>query len=277
MLYALLSLSVVILFKTTGQVNFAVGEVGMVAVFIGFTASEHSVPYVLLAVLVVSCGALISWAINRAVIRPMGGTRASHQAVGGVTLGISIFLAAMAGKLWDQNPHRFPPPLTDRIVHIGGLQLPTLYLIVVPAGVVVMLLMYLFLYKTRLGLQMRATADNPNAVRVVGVSPDRMADVAWAVAGALSAVAVLLLAPLSFVRTDMTSSILIKSFAASVVGGLASVGGAIVGGLLLGVGEAVLGAYFGRNVKDALAFLLVLVILMAKPEGLLGSRRLRRV
>jgi branched-chain amino acid transport system permease protein len=277
-LYSIFALSVVILFKTTGQVNFAVGEVGMVPAFIGLAVYDRfHPPYIVVAIVVVVSAALLSGAINLLVIRPMGGTRAPHTQVGGVTLGISIFLAALAGVIWGEDPHAFPGPVAGRVIHLPGMALPSDYLVIVPIGAVMVILTYVFLYRSRLGLQMRATSEDAEAVRVMGVSPERVAMVAWLVAGALSGLAVLLLAPIAFVHTDMASTIVIKSFAATVIGGLFSVPGAVVGGLGLGIGETVLAIYFGQNAKDALAFFLILVVLIAKPEGLLGSKRLRRV
>jgi branched-chain amino acid transport system permease protein len=277
-LYSIFALSVVILFKTTGQVNFAVGEVGMVPAFIGLAVYDRfHLPYPVLAIVVVVSAALLSGAINLLVIRPMGGTKAPHTQVGGVTLGISIFLAALAGVIWGEDPHAFPGPIAGRVIHLGGLMVQTDFAVIIPIGALMVVLTYLFLYRSHLGLQMRATSEDAEAVRIMGVSPERVAMVAWLVAGALSGLAVLLLAPIAFVHTDMTSTIVIKSFAATVIGGLFSVPGAVVGGLALGLGETVLAIYFGQSAKDALAFLLILVVLIIKPEGMLGSKRLRRV
>jgi branched-chain amino acid transport system permease protein len=186
-----------------------------------------------------------------------------------VGFGMSIVLQNIAFLAWGPKPLPFPVPF-GRPLEIGDLSLPMSYVWIVVTAIVLMLALHFVLRRTMIGLAIRAVAHNKDIAYLSGVNVPLMISVIFGVACALGAAAGVLIAPINYVQVQMGIGILIKAFAAAVVGGFGSLPGAVLGGLLVGVFESLGAAYVSGTYKDIYAFLLLIVVLMVKPSGLLG-------
>jgi branched-chain amino acid transport system permease protein len=278
-IYASLALALVLIHRATGIINFAQGEMAMFTTFILWTlTANHDWPYwpAFAATLVFAfVGGL---GIHRFVIRPV--ERGSVLTIVIVTIGLLLILNGAATWIWSGEVRAVESPFPTRTIDIGGvaISLQDLGTIAVSFGVV--LLLWAFFQFTKVGLALRASAINPDESRLVGVRVSWMLGLGWGLAAMLGAVSGILAAPTVFLDPNMMQAILIYAFAAAVLGGIDSPFGAVVGGLLLGVGLNLLGQYVdfvGADLRLPAALLIILVVLLVKPSGLFGKPEVKRV
>jgi branched-chain amino acid transport system permease protein len=276
MVYALVALGISLIFSGLDIVHFAHGEIYMLGAFIGLTLFQKlALPYVPTLILAVIVTGLIGMVIERVFYRRL--TRAGGgYTVGGMAMviagfGMSIVLQNVAYLVWGPKPLPFPVPF-GMPVEIGNLALPMSYVWIIVTALVLMAVLHLVLKKTMIGLAMRAVAHNKDIAYLSGVNVPLMISLTFGVACALGAAAGVLIGPINYVQVLMGVGILVKAFAAAVVGGFGSLPGAVLGGLLVGIVES-----FGAgacnvcgNYKDVYAFILLIVVLLIKPSGLLG-------
>ena len=186
-----------------------------------------------------------------------------------VGFGMSIVLQNVAFLIWGPKPLPFPVPF-GRPIEIGNLSLPMSYVWIVVTALVLMFALNLVLKKTMIGLAIRAVAHNKDIAYLSGVNVPLMISMIFGIGCALGAAAGVLIAPINYVQVQMGIGILIKAFAAAVVGGFGSLPGAVLGGLLVGVVESLGAGYVSGTYKDIYAFILLIVVLMVKPSGILG-------
>jgi branched-chain amino acid transport system permease protein len=195
-----------------------------------------------------------------------------------LTLGLALIFEGTIIYEWGAEPDRFPFPLSDtRTWQLGPIFVSELAVGTLGAGVVGSLLLYLLVQKTRLGLAMRATSENLPAAQTLGIPTRSILAFSWAVASILAVLAGVFLAPALLLDPFFMLDPFLKGFAAAVLGGLNSLPGAVLGGLILGVGESLAGAYITIQFKNTLAFLIIVVVLLVRPEGLLGHEFKERV
>ena len=274
-IYALMAISLVIVYKATRTLNFAQGEMLMVSAFIGWSAYRGlglSLPLALVAAVVAS--AALAFAIERAIIRRAIG--ATHWDVLIITLGLSLVLRSLAGLVWTNDEFPFPSFFPGRPVALGGVRLAPVSLGIIGASLALMLALYGLFAHTRLGRAMRAVAQNQAAARLMGISVERMYSLSWVLASVVGAVAGVLVAPVIFLSTKM-GVIVISGFTAAVLGGFGSMPGAVLGGMLLGVIENLAPLYLPSSIRYAVPFLLLIGILVVRPSGLLGHVERRKV
>lgn len=274
MVYALVALGISLIYSGLDIVHFAHGEIYMIGAFIGLMLFRKLglayVPTLLLAVVLTGLvGVLIERLFYRRLTRAGGGYTVAGMGMIIAGFGMSIVLQNVAYLIWGPKALPFPVPF-GMPVEIGNLSLPQSYVWIIGAALILMLVLHLFLRKTRIGLAIRAVAHNKDIAYLSGVNVPLMISVIFGIGCALGAAAGVLIGPINYVQVLMGIGILIKAFAAAVVGGFGSLPGAVLGGLLVGVTESLGAGYVSGNYKDIYAFLLLIFVLMVKPSGILG-------
>ncbi len=277
-LYALMALGLVLIYKTTDVVNFGHGDMAMISTFVGYTLLvQMRWPFPLAFVGALVSGALLGVLVELGVMRP---ARKRHATVLGLvvaTLGIALILNGVAGMIWGHDVKSLPYPVVGPPVELGLATIPLDQVFNLVVGLGLAAAFYLFFRYSTLGVAMRATISNPAAAGLVGIPVDRIFGVAWALGVGLGAVAGLLATPALFLEPNRLVDLLIRGFAAAVLGGLTSLPGAVVGGLSLGVIENVVGAFVSIELKATFAFVVLVLVLAVRPQGLLGGGIEKRV
>ncbi|HEY7643951.1 MAG TPA: branched-chain amino acid ABC transporter permease [Hyphomicrobiales bacterium] len=276
-IYALMALAVVMIYQTINNLNFAQGEMAMFSTFVAWQLLEWGMPFWGAFVITVALSFLGGLIIERVVFKPI--RRAPELTH--VVMFIALFAVfnSLAGFIWDFTIKPFPSPFGTAPLLGSGL-LSTHQAGMIGVTVLMVGLLYGFFRYTRLGLAMRAAAENPASARLVGIRVGWMTALGWGMAAAIGAVAGLLIAPVVFLEPNMMLAILLYGFAGAVLGGLTSPGGAVLGGFAVGVVEAMAGTYIpvvGIEIKQPIALFLIVLVLVFKPTGLFGRRIVQRV
>ena len=276
-LYALVALGIVLVYKATGTINFAHGEFLMISGFLAYTLYVIvGLPYLVSILGAVVLGFLLGMLAERIAFRPL--MRANMVSLVLATVGVSFILKGSGRMLWGGRGDylAFPPLLPPDPIIIGDIILVPQQLVVLAGAAVVMVAFGLFFRLTRVGKTMQATADNPKAARLVGVRVEQVHMLAFGVGAAVAGAAAALMAPITLLYPDIGFALFIKGFAAAVLGGLNSMGGALLGGLIIGIVESLAGGYIATSFLEVSAFVVIMITLIVKPSGLLGSIAVRR-
>ena len=275
--YSLLAVAVVLVYSGTKVLSLAVGEIGAFTLYAGLWAHTHGVlgwhPSVLVsALLAVIGGGVLGLVVERLVMRPLLGRPALDGLV--ATLAVALFLALLELALYGLDPFAAPSPVGDGSVQLGGATLTVTQMTLLALAAVVAVGLYLFLTRTKFGLATRATTSDPTVARLLGVKVNRVYVFSWGVAGLLSGAAASLLAPVNGSLTPFSlTTALLSALAGAVIGGLDSLGGAILGSLAVGMVNGVVGSRVDPTTSAGVVFAAVLVTLMLRPQGLFGSAR----
>jgi branched-chain amino acid transport system permease protein len=272
--YALLALALVVVYRCSKHVNFAQGEMATLSAYGAFAMLQAGLPYWAAFVSALVLSFLGGAIVERVIIGRL--KTASPLATVATFIGLFMAIHSLTGYFWGHDVRDFPSPFPDVSLMGGlisgqqmGVMLTTAFLLVS---------LWAFFRFTRVGLAVRAAAMNPDSAQLSGVSTRLMFSMGWGIAAMLGAVAALLLAPVLYLDPTMMSGVLIYGFAAAVLGGLNSVPGAVVGGLLLGVLENLLGSYVvGSQLKLTVALIALVSILIWRPHGLFGKPSAERV
>ena len=274
-IYASLALALVMIYRSTHHVNFAQGEMAMFSTFIASVLVQAGWPYWAAFFATVAIAFAMGAAIEATLIRRL--RNAPILAIVVVFVALLVILHSLAGWLFGYAIRSFPSPFPEAAGVGGGLLSPH-QLGAIGVTLLMLALVYAFFRYSPLGLAMRATAENPTSSRLVGVRVDRMLALGWGLAGAIGAVAGMMVAPVVFLDVHMMSGVLLYAFAAAVLGGIGSAPGAVVGGFIVGVLENLLGTYVvGAELKLSVALVLIIVVLVARPSGLFGKAVVVRV
>lgn len=275
-IFASLALALVLIYNAMGLVNFAQGEMAMFAAFIAYALIEHGMSYWIALPLTLAIAFAGGVAIQRLVIRPV--ERAPVLTLVIITLGLATLFNGLAGFLFGYVPRSFPSPFSVQTANLLGAFISYQDLGVIAVSAIVLLLVYLLLQRTTLGLSMRAASHNPDASRLLGVRVSWMLALGWGLASLVGALSGIMVAPVLLLEPNMMQTIIIYAFAAAVLGGIESPLGAVVGGLIVGVTVNLAGAYLvGGDLQLAFAFLIIVMVLIVKPNGLFGRPSVRRV
>ena len=279
-IYASLALALVLIYRSTHVINFAQGEMGMFSTFIAWAlVTHHGWGYWWAFFFTLAVSFLGGVAIQQTVIRPL--QRAGELTIVMATIALLVILNGLASWIWRPDEKILLSPFPTGTWSIGDVQIPQQSVYDLLVVLVCVSLLWGFFNFTKLGLAMRASAVNAAASRLLGVRVTWMLALGWGFAAVLSAVAGMLAAPAQFVFTPAFMQVLIiYAFAAAVLGGLESPVGAVVGGLLLGVFLNLMGQYVGfatSELRLPIAFAVLLVVLLIKPNGLFGRKQVRRV
>jgi branched-chain amino acid transport system permease protein len=276
-IYACVALAVVMIYQAIDHLNFAQGEMAMFSTFIAWQLMTWGVPYWVAFAITIVLSFIAGVLIDRVLFRPVQNAPILSQIVAFIAL-FSI-LNSSAGQIWDYTIKSFPTPFgTAPLFGNGMIDAHEAGMI----GITLILLgfLYAFFRGTRLGLAMRAAAANPVSARLVGIRVGWMTALGWGMAAALGAIAGMLIAPVVFLEPNMMIGVLLYGFAGAVLGGLTSPLGAVVGGFAVGVLENLAGTfipYVGRELKLTLALIMIVIVLMFRPNGLFGRMVVSRV
>ena len=269
-IYALMGIGLTLIFGVMNVVNFAHGQFYMLGAFVVYTVfTLAGVPYVLALVVAALAVGLLGMITERLLLRPIRDQPADVPML--ATIGLSIFLANMALIIWDPTPKDTGLPFPLVGVKVGPLTLTPMRLFVLVAAFVIIAGSHLFLQRSRMGKAIRATFQDREAAALMGVDVDVVNMVTFGWGAAMAALAGGLLAPIFQVFPTMGAIVTAKSFAVVIVGGLGSFPGAILAGLLLGIAESLGAGYVSSGYRDAIAFILIIVVLVVRPTGLLGN------
>ena len=276
-IYGLIALGFVLIYKATETVSFAQGDLMMLGAFAGLAGMTMlGFPFWLAVISAIGAMALLGLVTERLVIRPILGQPAFSIVM--LTIGLGYvgrgLITMIPGS--GTETHTLPVPYKDQSWTLGGLVVSMEQTAVIVVTAVLCAALYALFKYSKLGLAMQASSQNQLAASYMGIPVKRLNGLVWALAAAVAAIAGLLLAPITFVHANM-GFIGLKAFPAAVVGGFGSLPGAIVGGLVIGIVESLSGFYLPEGFKDIAAYIVVLIMLMVKPNGLFGEKLRKKV
>jgi branched-chain amino acid transport system permease protein len=278
-IYAALALALVLIHRATGVINFAQGEMAMFTTYIAWTLMEnHGWSYWPAFAATLVFAFVLGVGLQRVVIAPV--SNASVLTIVIMTIGLVLTFNGLAGLIWSAEIRAFPSPFPNETWQIGEVSISQQDVGTFAIVLVLVALLWAFFQFTKTGLALRASALNPDASRLVGVRVGWMLAIGWGLAAMLGAVAGMLAAPTTFLDPTMMQATLIYAFAAAVLGGIDSPIGAVVGGVLLGVGLNLISSYVdfvGADLRLPVALLVILIVLLVRPAGLFGKPVTRRV
>ncbi len=276
-IYGLIALGFVLIYKATETVSFAQGDLMMLGAFCGLAGSTLlGFPFWVSVLGTLAAMALFGVLTERLVIRPILGQPAFSIVM--LTIGIGYVARGAITMIpaIGTETHTLPVPYKDQVWRLGELVLTAEQVVVIGVTAVLCALLYAMFRYSKLGIAMQASSQNQLAAYYMGIPVKRLNGLVWGLAAGVAALAGLLLAPITFVHANM-GFIGLKAFPAAVVGGFGSLPGAIVGGLVIGVVEALAGFYLPEGFKDIAAYIVVLIMLMVKPNGLFGEKLRKKV
>jgi len=276
LIYGLIALGFVLIYKATETVNFAQGELMMLGAFLGLTVVTAGLPYWVALPLAFVGMWLVGMLLERAVLRPILGQPAFTVVM--VTIGIGFIARGLVTMIpnWGTDTHTLNAPFKGEVVRMGELVIGAEHLVVIAATVLLSSALFLFFRFSRVGVAMQAASQNQLAAYYMGIPVRRLNSLIWGLSAGVAALAGVLLAPITFVHVNM-GFIGLKAFPAAVIGGFGSLPGALVGGAIIGVVESLAGVYLPEGIKDIAAYVLVLIVLVVKPTGIFGETASKKV
>lgn len=273
--YGMIAMGFALIYKATGVVNFAQGELVMLTAYVAYSiAGALDLGFFALLAATVPIAMALGLTLERIFIRPMLGE--PLFAIVMVTIGLAVILRGVTIMIWGPDPLDFPAGLSRDVILIGPLPFYPAQLYALGCLAALVAAASLFLRYTRVGIAMRAVASNETAALLMGVSVSRMHAISWSLSAAIAAIAGVIFAANFKLGPDMWFQGL-KSFPALILGGLDSVLGAAIGGLVIGVVESLAQGYLGQGLREIAGFVVIVVILMVRPYGLFGEREIERV
>ncbi|MEB8386462.1 branched-chain amino acid ABC transporter permease [Rhodobacteraceae bacterium KMM 6894] len=273
--YALVALGFTIIYNASDVVNFAQGEFVMLGGMITVFAYEAGLPLPLAAVIAILVTSAVGVALNKLAIEPARGAPVVSLII--ITIGASIFIRGVTQLVFDKQLHRFPSFSGDDPIHVFGATILPQSLWVMAGAVAVFVALWLFFTRTLTGKAILATSNNRLAAQLVGINTNWVMTLSFAMSAGIGALAGVLVTPITLVSYDVGIALALKGFAAAMLGGMGNPKGALVGGVLLGLLEAMTAGYISSQYKDAAAFIVILAVLFAMPQGLFGKKSTDRV
>ena len=273
-IYALVALALVLPFKASGVVNFAQGEIVTFGAYLALILSGLGLPYLAVVPLVLIGAAVLGVVIERLLIRPI--VHGPEFTLVIVTFAIGFIIKAAIRLHWQDNTFTLDAPFVGPPIALGVLRLNPAYLVFIVSTVVVVAALFVFFGYSKFGKAMRATALDPIAARLMGVRIGSVFSAAWALSTMLGAFVGLLLAPVIGINPEI-GHLILKGLVAAVIGGFSRLGGAVFGGLLLGLLETYTGLFFGATFKNLVPFAVLILLLLIRPQGLAGASSSQRV
>lgn len=273
--YALIALGFTIIYNASDVVNFAQGEFVMLGGMGTVFAQSAGLPLPLAALIAIATTALIGVVFNRVAIEPARNAPVVSLII--ITIGASIFLQGAVQILFGKQIHRLPSFSGDEPIHLLGASILPQSLWVIGGALTVFVALWLFFTRTLMGRAVLATSNNRLAAQLVGIDTGFMMTFSFGVSAAIGAAAGVLVSPITLTSYQVGVPLALKGFAAAMLGGMGNPKGALIGGLLLGLMEALTAGYLSSHYKDAVAFVVILALLSLKPQGLFGTKTVSRV
>jgi branched-chain amino acid transport system permease protein len=276
-IYASLALALVMIFQTTEIINFAQGEMAMFSTYIAWSLIDAGLPYWGAFFLTIAIAFLGGVIIERVIIRPV--ENAPILALVIVFIAMLVILNSVAGFLYSYTIKVFPSPFPDQ-PFMGNVYIGSHDLGAIGVTLVMLALVYAFFRFTPLGLALRAVSQNPDSSRLVGIRVGWMLAMGWGLAAAVGAVAGMMVAHKVYLDPNMMGGVLLYAFAGALLGGIASPGGAVIGGFVVGVLENLIGTFvpfIGTELKLTVALVIIVAVLVVKPSGIFGKAIVERV
>ncbi|KUN58041.1 branched-chain amino acid ABC transporter permease [Streptomyces canus] len=272
--YGLMGLGLVIIYRATDVVNFALASLATVGLYAALALSERGLPLLLAAVAAIVTTAAVGLVAREAVIRPLAQGELLSALV--MTMGVSLIAESTISTIWDDQPRLFPS-LVEGSVSLGSAAVPAQSLLTIAVAAVAMALVAYLFGRTSIGTAMRAVAESADTARILGLGSQRIARIAWALGLGLAALAAFLYAPRAGLVPTVLSAPLFRAFAGIFLGGLTSMYGAVIGGLTVGVLDNLAAGYVSAGYRDTFVFSFTILVLLIRPQGLFGVRTFQRV
>lgn len=274
-IYALVALGFVLIYKSSDVINFAQGEFLLVGAYLAYgLIAEVGLPWTIGVLLTLLAAVLLGVVIERFILRPLIGEPIISVIM--VTIGLASVMRAVVFAIWGTAPQSFPAFIPTQDVAILGAVVPSDRLVAIGVAAVLLVAFTLFFRRSSDGIAMRAVADDQQAALSMGISVKRIFALAWSIAGVTAAIAGILVANIVGVSSAV-AGIGLRVFPVVILGGLDSIPGAIVGGIIIGLLEAYTAGYIGAGLSQVIPFIVLVLILMVRPYGLFGEERIERV
>lgn len=270
-IYALIALGYTMVYGIAKLINFAHGDIIMVGAYVClFAISSFNLPIWLAIILSIIVCALLGIVVEKIAYKPL--RSASRISLLITAIGVSYFLQSLFQLLFSANPRPFPTIINLPALSIGSISISAPYYITFIVSVILMSILHLFVQKTKIGKAMRAVSEDSQAAQLMGINIDKTISITFAIGSALAAVAgILYCSSYPMVNPYLGSLPGIKAFIAAVLGGIGSIPGAVLGGFILGIIEALTKAYISSQLSDAIVFTVLIIMLVFKPSGILGK------
>jgi branched-chain amino acid transport system permease protein len=277
MIYAAVALALVMIWRATRIVNYAQGAMAMFTTYIALVVIQHGVPYWFAFVIALAAGFVLGAVTERVLVRPVESRSPLNAVI--LTLGVLILLEATAPMLFGGQTQSFPAPVSNIDILVGttDLYFSPFALLTVGAVLLMMVVFFVVFQRTTLGLRMRAAAFNPEIARILGIPVGRMLTLGWGLAALLGALAGMLTAPAIFLYPTNMDEVLVFGFTGAIIGGLDSPVGAVVGALSVGLVLSYVSGYIGADLAPLGGLVILIAVLMVRPQGLFTFGRQRQV
>lgn len=273
--YALIALGITLVYRGMDLINFAQGELFMAGAFMGYVFHVDAGLPIWLALPCAMASALaLGAALERVFLRRI--ENASPLTLFMMTVALFILLRSAAQLIFGSSAYRFPP-FSDKVIDIGGVQIDMQYLLIIAVSLIMMAALYWLFTKTKIGLSARAVAQDKTTARMMGINVSRINCFTYALSALLGTVAGVVYAPIAVLSFDMGNLIMLKGFTAALLGGLGLVSGAVFGGYALGIIEQFGTLALSSAYKDMVSFSILLLIILLKPNGILGKKVVKKV
>jgi branched-chain amino acid transport system permease protein len=275
-IYALIAVGLVVIYKASSVLNFGYGQISAVAAFVSFSLlTSHGASWPVAMVVGMSMSTILSLATEFAVVRPFRGQRPLTIVVG--TFAVALILAGLITLEWGADPRLYPPMITGNAFSVAGLSVTAAQTLLVVVTLGVIFLIAGFFKFTRIGLSMRAAAENQTVATLLGINLHVVSIVSWGVAGALGGLAAVLIAPQVILTPDSIGTIMVQAFMAVVLAGFTNLLGAVVGGFITGVALNLFAGYVVSDMPNTFLLLMLLAVLLVRPHGIFGKAEVMRL
>ena len=275
-IYALVALGMTVLFRTTSVLNFGYGETFMLGAFTFYVFLKIlALPFAVAALATIVFMIVVGVVLERFIFRPI--MMRAHLLIAMMTIAISFLFRGAVRMIWGREVLPMPPVFDFPPIFIGDVILTSQSLVILVATCILVGAFFAFFNLTTLGKLMQAASHSPRGAALIGINVPFFSACMWALSAAIAAIAGILVAPVTLLYPDMGAATLLKAFAAMTLGGFGHLGGAVLGGILLGISEQLCGGYISTSVMDIFPFLVILVVLLIYPSGILGRPETNRV
>ena len=257
-------------YKSLGMLNFAHGDTMMIGTFITLTFIQMGIPFYLAALLGIACAAVLGFLLERIILRKVKFSSFVNLLI--ATVGVSYVLRNTGMVIWGTSPQLFPSMFPEKLIRIGSFNITPQSIGLILISLAIITGLHLFFTRVKVGKCMQLASSDAEGAAMMGVNVAYMRFLTFGISAGLAAIAGIMIAPLTYARVDMSATIGMKAFAAAILGGIGNLWGALLGGVILGIVEAVGAAYISTAYRDAFSFIILFIVLFVKPTGLLNKK-----